>query len=113
MIKILSNFQLSNNEPLDYRDVVLTREELKNSISALIDEGHICFCKEDKTYYTYSDDNNVDSVTGKWIKLSSKMISELNDTFAQDSELLEAIQNIQNLQVNAPLPDLIQFVVNG
>lgn len=65
-INIADNFAYNGKKPMDNRTEYATLSAMKAVVDANINEGCICYNKEDGKYYTFKSTNTVDATTGKW-----------------------------------------------
>lgn len=65
-INIADNFAYNGKKPMDNRTEYTTLAAMKAVVDANINEGCICYNKEDGKYYTFKSTNTVDATTGKW-----------------------------------------------
>lgn len=65
-INIADNFAYNGKKPMDNRTEYTTLAAMKVVVDANINEGCMCYNKEDGKYYTFKSTNTVDATTGKW-----------------------------------------------
>ncbi len=65
-INIADNFAYNGKKPMDNRTEYATLSAMKAVVDANINEGCMCYNKEDGKYYTFKSTNTVDATTGKW-----------------------------------------------
>ncbi len=65
-INIADNFAYNGKKPMDNRTEYTTLAAMKAVVDANINEGCMCYNKEDGKYYTFKSTNTVDATTGKW-----------------------------------------------
>lgn len=65
-ITVADNFAYNGKKPLDNRTEYATLSAMKSVVDANINEGCMCYNKEDGKYYTFKSTNTVDDTTGKW-----------------------------------------------
>lgn len=70
-IKLTDNFALNSQQPLDARNKYQDKAALKAVTDAVMDDGHLAYCMEDKKYYVYDSGNKVDANVGKWRELQT------------------------------------------
>ena len=75
-----TNFNLNSNIPLDQRNSVKFKTDLDFFDVKSIDNGHIVFCEEDKSYYVWEVTIAEDSITGKFTPLELLLGKLIDDT---------------------------------
>ena len=75
-----TNFNLNSNIPLDQRNSVKFKTDLDFFDIKSIDNGHIVFCEEDKSYYVWEVTIAEDSITGKFTPLELLLSKLIDDT---------------------------------
>lgn len=73
-ILLPSGFDITTQEPVDKR-VLLTKEEMLNTVDGRMPDKYFCICLDDGNLYIYNKNATPNEVTGKFTSFNSDSIT--------------------------------------
>src|SRR5574344_686977 len=95
-LKIGDIFDYQGEQPNFARDTFKTLAEMRNYPITSIDEGHLSYCIEDSSRYKFSNNNTVDSTTGKWRREVDTTLSESSENSVQNKVITKKFSDASN-----------------
>ena len=88
-VQVIDNFSYKGKKGNFERDNFDTLQAMRSYPEDGIDDGHVCFCKEDGNHYKFNHENSVNGTTGRW-RLHNKSVNTLTET--GEGKVLDARQ---------------------